>query len=105
MTFGDLENDLTPDRVEFGDVFGCDFFLLSLALFFRFIVTDNFDTAVIGGREDVPVVKEGIFWLSNINKGSLESVFQILDTSFKDRADFAGIAGTLDLKFFKNPVS
>jgi hypothetical protein len=104
LPLGDLKDDLAADGIVLGDILGCDFFLFTLALLVGFVVTDDFDAAVIGSGEDVPVVQEGIFWLTDVNKGGLESGLEVLDAAFKDRSYFAGIAGAFDFEFFKDSV-
>ena len=58
----------------------------------------------LAARKDVPIVQEGILGLTDIDKGSLQAWFQVLDLAFEDCADLACFAGALDFKFFQDAV-
>ena len=49
-------------------------------------------------------MQEGVLFLTDIDEGSLEARFQILDATFKDGADFTGFARALDFKLFEDAV-
>jgi len=49
-------------------------------------------------------VKEGVLFFTDIDEGCLEARFQILDTAFKDGADFTGFARAFDFELFEDAV-
>ena len=104
MSLGDLQHDFAADRVEAWDVFDGDFFGFAFALLFRLVVADNFDRVVFSCRQDVPVVKKGVFVFTDIDESSLEAGLQVLDAAFEDRADFAGFTRAFDFEFFEYAV-
>ena len=99
-----MHDDLGADRVKLGDVFNGDFLLLAFALLLGFVVADDFDGAVAGCGENVPVVQEGVFGLSDIDEGGLEAGFEVLDLALEDGAHFAGLAAALDFELFQHAV-
>ena len=104
MSFGYLEDNFAADWIELGDILGGDFFLLSFALLVGFVVAHHFNGAVVGGGQDVPVMKEGVFRLPDINEGGFEAVLEVLDAPLEDGAYFACVSGALHLEFLKDAV-
>ena len=100
MALGNLYDDFATDRVEFWNVLDGDFLAIALPLLCRLIVAHDFDAAVVRRGEDVPIVKEGVLGFTDIDECGFEARFEILDTTFKDGAHFAGFTSAFDFEFF-----
>jgi hypothetical protein len=99
-SFGDLDDDFAPGRVEFGDVALGDAGFLASAR----AAIDDFDAAVEAAGDDIPVMEEGVFFEADIDEGGLEAVFEVLDAAFEDAADQAFVVGSFDGEFLEAAV-
>jgi hypothetical protein len=99
--FGDLHDDFAAGRIEARDVLLRDAGAVAPLGFAAF---DHFDAAVKTGRDNVPIVQEGVFLKANIDKGGLEAVFEVADFAFEDAADQAFLGGAFDGEFLQAPV-
>ena len=92
-SLGDLHHHLAADRVDGGDVLGRDFLfgggIASRAL-------NRLDTAVQGGGNRIPEMKEGIFLKPDVDEHRLETMLDIADLPLEDAADDVAFTVALD---------
>jgi hypothetical protein len=100
--FGHLNDDIASGRVEPRDVALGD--ARPIAAAFSAFAFDDFNSAVEGGRNDVPVVEEGILFEADVDEGGFESVFEVADFAFEDATDKAFFTGAFDGEFFENSL-
>jgi hypothetical protein len=70
LAFGDLQDDLATDGVEFWNVLDRDLLAFAFTLLLGLVVAYDFNRVVVGDREDVPVVEEGVFGFTDVDEGS-----------------------------------
>lgn len=96
--FGDLNDDFAASGVKAGNVLLGD---LGLVAVFAVVALDDFDAAIEGAWNDVPVVEEGVFVEADVNEHRLETVFEIADAALVDAADETLFGGALDVELFE----
>ena len=103
LILDDLDDDVGAGREELRDVLRL-IAGLALLLLGGFVVADELDLRVIGGREHVPVMEERVLRLTDVHEGGLEASFEVLDAALEDRADHAVLALVLDLELVEDAV-
>ena len=82
LSLCDLNDDFLADRKGPGNVlYGFGFRTLG---FFALVFPDNLDRGiVVGPGKHIPIMKEGILLLPNVNEGGLESGLEVLNFPLK----------------------
>ena len=104
LPLGDLDDNLRSDWIGVGDVLDRDLLVSPVALLLGLVVADDFNGVVAGGWKDVPVVKEGVFRLADVDEGGLEAGFEVLDLAFVDGPDLVDLASALDFKLLEDAL-
>src|SRR5437867_1592126 len=94
---GHLDDDLAAGRIETGNVALGDAGFVTFAA----IPFDDFHAAVEAAGAAVPVMQEGALFKTDVHKGSLQTVLQVLDFAFENAADKAFVTGAFDGEFLE----
>ncbi len=103
LSLCDLNDDFRSYRKSPGNVlYGFGFRTLR---FFPLVLPDNLNRGiVVGPGKHIPIMKEGIFLLSNVDEGCLESGFEVLNFPFENGSDHSVLVETFDVESLKNSI-
>lgn len=104
LRLGYLDDYFGADGEFFGYVLGGKLLGVFLLLLAAVFAHDFVGGAVGGGREDVPVMEEGVLGLAYVHERGFQAGFEILDFALENRAHHALVAGTLDFKLLHHAV-
>ena len=104
LRLGYLDDYFGADGEFFGYVLGGKLLGVFLLLLAAVFAHDFIGGAVGGGREDVPVMEEGVLGLAYVHERGFQAGFEILDFTLENRAHHALVARALDFKLLHHAV-